>query len=536
MVDTQEPGNGPVAGASLLDIFEDAAASGAWIDFASDAGRVPFEDLWKRSERAAAWMAERFEPGETVALVLSARPDAVCALLGAWRAGLTVASLPDPARTTLTEYRRFLQRVAVDVRPRLLLTAAPTAAELNDCELPVEVAPYGDAFAAALPRQRDVAGAFVQFTSGSTRDPAGVKLSLSAVAHNLRSIVDRVQPHDGADETVVCSWLPLSHDMGLFGGLLAPLVAAADGRGQIGMCIVDTADFTRRPSVWLKTCARVGAAITMSNMAGLEIASRIARTAKGLDLRCLHTCLVGAEPLRPAVFDDFLRAYEPFGLAHSVLRPSYGLAENTVAVSIPTFGAPVRLRQFPPDDAVSTVEPQGVVSCGPPVSGTEVQIVGGTIGEISIRGASLFSGYTGRRQQRSHEGWHLTGDVGAFVDGELYPMGRIDDMIVTRGFNLFPTDVEELVMRAAPCTRRVAAVTDGAGGYALVLELSSAGLFADIAPVVRTACVQQLSVAPARIVSVRRGELSFTASGKLRRVEVARRLAQGALDIVGELG
>jgi acyl-CoA synthetase (AMP-forming)/AMP-acid ligase II len=523
----------------VLDLLERSAGTEAWMLFVPESkDRVPFADVWQDAATAADWFSARTAEGDTVAMVLTGTRASVTAMLGAWRAGLRIASLPDPSRMATNDYVALLRHVQADVVPSLVVV--PPSAMTHLPPVGVPLAPHEASTAGGPPGRRDYAGGFVQYTSGSTQRPAGVRLTADAIAAGISAIIDRFRGvvHD----PVICSWLPLSHDMGLFGGCLASLVAAPEAPNATGTCLIDTALFARQPRVWLRTCTEVEASITVSSVLGLELACRLSGRPGEIDLSRLETCIVGAEQVRMEVLDRFVERYRPLGLAPHAIRPSYGLAENTLAVTIPEFGAPLVARTIEALE-ISTVVGDGtrVVSCGSPVPGTEVRIANADaagVGEIAIRGDALFQGYTGGREPRCDGDWFLTGDMGTMVDGCLYPVGRSDDMIVARGLNIMPTEVEAL---AADVLGRVckaaAAVPDGDGAFEIVVELSTAtASFPDLAAALRSACARRFSVAPTRVVAVPRGMLPRTASGKIRRVSTRWMLDRAEFEVLAQHG
>ncbi len=524
---------------TLLDQLEASANTSTSLSFGSVASeRVAFSRIWSDSQISAGWMSARHGDGEPIAMVLNASQACLTALFGAWRAGLTVLSLPDPSRMAADPYAALLDQLAA-THGRLDLLADPA----NMASLPetssVETHRFEATTAGGPGKRRESVGSFIQYTSGSTRKPAGVVLDLTAMAAGIAGIVDRIGSYlpNGTGGARVCSWLPLSHDMGLVGGCLTAIVGGGDTPEGIGTLLIEPAAFVRRPTVWLRSCAEFGASITLSSAHGLDLATRTASKLQGIDLSSIEAILVGGEMIRPETLDSFASAYAHQGLRRSVLRPAYGLAENTLAVTIGQPSDEPNHRPQPPTSEDRCGEQRPIVSCGPAVAGTEVRIASPDaegIGEIAIRGASLFTGYTGERTARYDDGWYLTGDLGFMVGDELHPIGRRDDMLVVRGMNLMPSDIEAVIAdELGPVCRNVAAVQSGPG-YAVIIETRTPAPVMDSAATLRSLCVRQVGIGPDRIIVVGKRGLPITTSGKVQRSAARTQLLAGELAIVDE--
>lgn len=524
---------------TILDLLDDASRSTAWVEFRGQSSeRLQFEDLWRQSFLVANWLSQRTTAGQTIALVLTSSKDALSLLFGSWIAGLQVASLPDPARVATTAYAAFLEAVHSEVSPELFFLPPAARERLRSC-LSFDLASPSEPFLSSRPGRSAGGGSLLQFTSGSTSLAAGVRLTLPNIAANVDAILERLR--GDAETPIVCSWLPLSHDMGLVGGCLAPIVAGAESAsGGSGTCLLEPSYFARRPSAWLATCSEAKATVTLATPSSLALATKfVGRQRTRLDLSHLESCVIGAEHIPAETLAEFVHSFDSAGFAPRALKPSYGLAENTVAVTIPRPDSGLPVHSFPGTvgPISTTVRPRTmVVGCGPPVRGTEVRIIASSssseIGEIAIRGTSLFSGYAGGREERRLDGWFLTGDIGAIVEGDLYPMGRLDDMIVARGENLLPTELEAVALAAAGGVARAAAAVPDGDSYAIVIELGNRAATGLLVQNIRSDCAKRFGIAPARVVAVARRSLPRTASGKLKRPDIKWRLAEGELDLV----
>jgi acyl-CoA synthetase (AMP-forming)/AMP-acid ligase II len=313
-------------------------------------------------------------------MMLTSSAECVAALIGGWRAGLCVASLPSPARATpLPEYVEQLGAVLRLMDAKLLVVDDEIAAAIP--ELPVPVVTFSRTISAGKGGEAtDEPGSFVQFTSGSTSAPKGVMLSMEAIGANVQGLLDSVAT---PDSLVCCSWLPLSHDMGLVGMLLA--VWAGQRRASPGgLVLIRPERFLRRPSTWLSACAQFGATVTATPNFGLDLALRDLAACASLDLSALQVCIVGAEPVRAASLRRFAAALAPTGFDGDALCPAYGMAEASLAVSAKPPGKPwsachvdtaaLELGQWqergPGDGATE------IVGLGPALPGIEVAVGG----------------------------------------------------------------------------------------------------------------------------------------------------------------
>ena len=305
---------------------------------------------------------------------------------------------------------------------------------------------------------------FLQYTSGSTGTPKGVVVSHQNVIHNCRSMIDH--------QAIGVSWLPQFHDLGLIGYYLFQVVTGGTTYGFSPL------DFLRRPVLWLETLSRYKATYTSSPNFGFEYCLSTERVPddvlEGLDLSSVQVFMNAAEPVRPSTYRGFLERFAKYGLRPSAHVVAYGLAENTLAVSnsgqrsVKIDRESLRARTVvmaapnaPPDQQLE------LVSCGKPLDGIQVRIVdpgnavevgGGEIGEIWIAGQSKCQGYWNNPELSVHvfdnsiaddsNGAHSylrTGDLGFLSEGELFVCGRLKDLIIIRGQNYYPEDLEAAV-------------------------------------------------------------------------------------------
>ena len=395
---------------------------------------------------------------------------------------------------------------------------------------------------------------FLQYTSGSTSDPKGVIVSHANVLHNCKSTIDHVM--------IGVSWLPQYHDMGLIGYYVFPLVVGGTTYG------LSPLDFLKRPALWIQTLSRVRATYTSAPNFGFEYCLREdklpERELEDVDLSSVRVMMNAAEPVRADTFSRFFERFAPRGLRPEAHVVAYGLAENTLAVShhgknILTVNKK-RLQQRKlhiENDCPRNNNQIRIVSCGRPIHGILVRIVDSEscalqgddrIGEIWLAGASRCQGYW-RRAELSRqvfggvlagdpagaEVYLRTGDLGFLHEGELYVCGRIKDLIIIRGVNYYPQDIETIVEASSLKIRTGCVVAFDAGEdddslvvLAEVKRLKDLPDPAEIARAIRT----QYYVEPHTIAFVPHKAIPKTTSGKLSRSRARESWLNGELEIV----
>ncbi len=378
-------------------------------------------------------------------------------------------------------------------------------------------------------------GRFVQFSSGTTARPKGVVLSMPALGANVSALA-RVLAHD---DPVICSWLPLSHDMGLVGALLTGWAmggAAFAGRAEIILMRPEV--FLTSPPQWLRTCAEFGATATATPTFALRTAAR-RPPAPGTDLSALRILVVGAEAVDAPSLRLFAGATQAAGFDPRGICPAYGLAEVGVAATIVPPGqhwrsTEVDVTALAQDVWAPAAGGTELVGVGAPLPGTQIQVAGqdGRPGEILLRSASMLDGYLGAGGITPAGEWLRTGDIGYLDDDELYVLGRRDDVITVRGVSLHASTLEAALHEALGGARPMAVVAWQAG-YAIVAERGRASAGQDLGQAVRAALTGRFGTAPSLVVSVVPGTLPRTPSGKIRRSAVQRGLAAGELLVTG---
>lgn len=539
---------------------------------------VTFAELERWARAIAVRIGELTAPGDRAAILTPAGPGYMAAFAGALSSAAVGVPLFEPEH--LGQGDR-LRGVLADCRPTVVLT---TDAHVAAVEALVADLPGLDPAVIAVDALRDDvradtyerpstlrrdALAYLQYTSGSTRTPAGVELTHHNLVVNARQLMQAFDV-DPCDHNAAISWLPLFHDMGLLLGIVLPIVTAATSG------IFDALAFIQRPVRWMREIARQPHTYTAApNFAYGYAAKRVkASDREALDLSGVKAMLNGAEPVHPRTVRQFIETFAPQGLRAEAVRPSYGLAEATVFVSTTPSGRPARItevdaaalqahRAIPPSgpDARTTE----LVSCGI-AFGQEVALVDpataellpdGTVGEVWVHGENVGAGYWGDARESAStfdgrladpvglppSGWLRTGDLGVRIDGELYITGRLKDTIIIDGRNIYPNDVEASVEEAhdAIAAHRLAAFAVETGdteGLVVVAEqhrdaADAAASLAEIAAAAKQAVSLQHAVSLHDFVLVEPHTVPRTSSGKIARQATRAQYLEGALRPVG---
>ena len=486
----------------------------------------------------------------------------IAALWGVLRAGRAV--VPAPVASPLRLGRSFDRLVAMGEH-------AGFAAILTSERFRAAVAPLAAAMAATISRPIPVLAtdtlpaetgddppidgetvALLQYTSGSTSHPRAAVVRHRNLLHNLAAI-DARQRNDA--ESVSLSWLPIFHDLGLIAGVLHPLYRGCPA------WLMAPAAFLQRPLRWLEAIGLLRA--TQSGGPNFAFELCVARTRPeqraSLDLRSWRYAHLGGEMVRAGTLSAFCQAFAPAGFHAAALKPGYGLAEATLIVSAGSRGERHKTREVSrralanagriqdPDGPGDTLK---IVACGAPVPDTEVAVVDpdrgerrepGAVGEIWVRGPSVTAGYwrdleataatfEGRLpgDTEAEARWLRTGDLGFLADGELWITGRLKDLIIVRGVNFYPQDLELTVEQEANIQPggSAAFAVPGEQGEGLVII---AEVLPDFRQLARDAAGRELmerlrervglehEVQVAALVLLEPGGLLKTTSGKVRR-------------------
>lgn len=390
--------------------------------------------------------------------------------------------------------------------------------------------------------------AFIQFSSGSTSEPKGIALTHRNLLTNIYAIIERIALSE-SDRTL--SWMPLTHDMGLIGFHLTPLIACAQHY------IIPTEVFIRRPQLWLQKASDKKANVLCSPNFGYKHFLKAFDPRKArFDLAHVRTLFNGAEPISVGLCEEFLRTTAQFGLRRNAMYPVYGLAEASLAVTFPECGADYQTVTVTRDamkvgDAVQPVlatDENGIsfVRVGSPVSDCRMRIADDdgnalrdhVIGRIQIAGGNVTRGYYNDRgaTQAAFAGeWLDTGDLG-FVQGrELTVTGRAKEIIFANGQNYFPHDLEAMLSGTAHIELGKAAVcairNESAGSdeiLVFVLFRDEIEQFLPVAKSVRKSITEHAGLSISKVIPVRR--IPKTTSGKMQRYLLAESYENGEFD------
>lgn len=550
----------------LAFVFEDE--SGATLEWS-------YEELHGRAQAVAQWLCKRAEPGDRALLVYPAGLDFIAAFFGCLYAGV----LPVPA--TYPKPRRPLPRldtIAADCEPKLALTHSSVLNGLCLDQQSPQVASLiweatdqlslaaGEQFQPVDRQLSDLA--FLQYTSGSTSEPRGVMISHENLLHNLETIrVGFQMPavEEGKPPLSGVFWLPAYHDMGLIGGILTPIYV-----GGTSYLLAPTT-FLRRPLRWLELMSDKRAHISGAPNFGYELLVEKTTPAQraSLDLSQWQVAFCGAEPIHPATLDAFAEAFAPSGFRASAFYPCYGMAEVTLLVTGGRGPAPPQVLSVDREElrkhrAVevdsSQQQSQPLVGCGWTLNGQRVEIVEpkarqlcgeGQVGEIWVQGRSVARGYWNRDEvnretfaaqlnDNQQEGFLRTGDLGFRRDGQLYVTGRLKDVIIIRGRNHYPHDIERTAAAVHEAVGMGAAFSvEGQRGEQLVLVLQvnrehRKADFDEVIRSVRAAVVEEHELDPQAIVLIKPASLPITSSGKVQRQRCAEMYLAGQLQVLAE--
>ncbi|MFD9504884.1 fatty acyl-AMP ligase [Streptomyces sp. NPDC060035] len=395
--------------------------------------------------------------------------------------------------------------------------------------------------------------AYLQYTSGSTRDPRGVVVTHRSLLANQRAIQEALGTRPGIR---MGGWLPLHHDMGLVGQLLHALWLGGTA------VLMSPAAFVKRPANWLEVISRYGLTVSGAPDFAYELCVRRINDSQlaGLDLSRWEVAVNGGEPIDPATLTEFAERFAPAGLRPGALAPCYGLAEATLLVS-GTRTAPAAAARTVDAAALEAgrlTAPTGpgrtLAHCGPAAS-AELRIVDpetcrelpdGRIGEIWVRGESVGPGYWARPAETAAAfdcridggggGYLRTGDLGALHDGLLHVTGRLKDMIVVAGRNLYPQDLERTVQQVSGLfgAATAFAVPGARERIVIVQELRARSRYdidlAALAAAVQQRLSEEYEVRTAGVLLVRPGTVRRTTSGKVERAAMRRLFLRGELD------
>ena len=542
-------------------------AAFTFIDYEQDwdgvAENLTWSQLYRRTLNLAQELKDCGSTGDRAVILAPQGLDYIAAFLGALEAGLIAVPLSVPQGGASDER---VSSVLRDASPSVILTTSAVRGNVAEYVEPqpdgpapsvveVDLLDLDSRNGSGTRRENHAATAYLQYTSGSTRQPAGVMVTHRNVMANLAQLISdtfedrgKVPPPD----TTVVSWLPFYHDLGLMCGIAFPVVAG------LHTVFMSPMAFLQRPARWMQLVARNTRTYTGGPNFAYELAVKgtTDEDMEGLDLGDVHTFAFGAERVHAATVRRFTKRFAPFNLPAAALRPGYGLAEATVYATSNPPGRPPAIARFDYEKLsagyAEPCEDKGgaeLVSCGVPRAAT-VRIVDpetreenpvGKVGEIWVHGDNVAEGYWRNPEASEHtfggklvdpspgtppEPWLRSGDLGFVSDGELFIIGRIKDLLIVYGRNHSPDDIEATIQEitGGRCAA-IAVPDDHTEKLVVIIECKKRGDSHDDAmdklELVKRESTSAISnshgITVADLVLVDPGSIPITTSGKVRR-------------------
>jgi long chain fatty acid CoA FadD26 len=535
---------------------------------------LTWNQLYRRVLSLAEELRRTATKGDRVAILAPQSLDYVVAFYASLQAGLIAVPLSVPM---FGVHDQRVESALEDSTPSVLLTTSASVADVNKYAnayggRPAPTVIEVDIIDVDSTRKLDETddsrhgAAYLQYTSGSTRTPAGVIVSHQNVISNVEQVVrDYFVEYGGTvpDDTTVVSWLPFFHDLGLIMGVCSPLVTGCNA------VLTSPLAFLAKPASWMQLMAQNTTCFSGAPNFAFELAMRRTTDAdmEGLDLSRVHGILSGAERVHYSTVKRFIDRFAKFGLKEKVIRPSYGLAEATLYVASPPISDTVRTARFDLHQLAAGIAERcdasqesgtQLVSYGPPQAyplrivdpETGLEQPAGTVGEIWTRGDNVALGYWHKPEQTTRvfrarinnpsEGtpagpWLRTGDLGAISDGELFIMGRLKDLLIVDGSNHYPEDIEATIREITGGRVAAIAVEDEASeNLVAIVEVKPAPQLDSVKHEVADAVWKSHNLKMGDLVLVSPGSIPITTSGKIRRsscVEIYREGEFQRLDI-----
>lgn len=540
----------------------------------NDNGEILFDyaQLDLAARRIAVELIKKSFGGGRAVLLYQPGPEYICALAGCWYAGVTAVPVYAPrANASLGR----VHTIVANARASVVLTSQKILSSIEESQH-IAMAKSGLRMIATdtldaheddwrMPAINEETLAVLQYTSGSTGVPKGVRLTHRHLLVNSRMIHQSVRTNT---DSVGVFWLPPYHDMGLIGAILQPFYTG------FPTYLMSPTGFLQRPMRWLEALSRHRGTVSAAPNFAFELCAKRVKPEQlpQLDLASWDLVVNGAEPVRADSMRRFAQVFAPAGFRARTFFPSYGMAETTLFVSGISVGNDMRSLRAS-RDAIANGEiiesAQGVedmqtiemVSCGRPNPEIEVRIVDpqtsvecapGAVGEIWAHGETVADGYWDRPEETEatfrarmvgdERHWLRTGDLGATVDGELFITGRTKDLIIIRGHNHYPHDIEATVLSAHIAIRPGGAAafaldTEDGEALGLVVELDrnwSSDDPTDVAQAIRDAVSRQHQLQIARLALVKANSVPKTSSGKVQRYLAKQNMIKGLMEEMGK--
>ena len=541
-------------------------------DWAGVAVSLTWPQLYRRALNTARELRLCASPGDRAVILAPQGLDYIVAFLGALQAGLIAVPLSVPLGG-VSDQR--VDSVLRDASPAAVFTTSSVIGEVIPHVTPQPGKPAPpvievdllnlDAPIRSPAREENYqTTAYLQYTSGSTRQPAGVMISYTNLAVNFEQLLFGYFPKSGGvtppDLTFV-SWLPFYHDMGLVLGVCAPILLG------LNAVLTSPVSFLERPARWMELLAANAQVFSAAPNFAFELAAR--KTSDddmaGRDLGGVHTILSGSERVHPATLNRFTERFARFNLRDTVVRPSYGLAEATVYVASSRAEQPPEIVDFESDELSAGRAKRCATGGGTPLVGypllhspivrivdpeTQTECPTETTGEIWVHGGNVAAGYWRKPQETDRtfggmlvapsagtpEGpWLRTGDLGFISDGELFIVGRIKDLLIVYGRNHSPDDIEATIQEITGGRVAAIAVPDkDIEQLVVIMEVKKRGdsdedamrRFVVVKREVTSAISNSHGLGVADLVLVPPGSIPITTSGKVRRAACAEQYRQ----------
>jgi long-chain fatty acid adenylyltransferase FadD28 len=563
----------PVLSASIPAVLREHAGLApedtalTFIDYEQDEAGVAESLTWSQLYRRALNVANELSlcgsTGDRAVILAPQGLDYIAAFLGALQAGLIAVPLSVPLGGASDER---VDSVLRDASPTVVLTTSSVIADVAQRVTPqpgesarsiIEVDLLSlDSPIRPDPRDNNFPStAYLQYTSGSTRQPVGVMVSHRNILANFEQLMAGYFAHRGGVpplNTFVTSWLPFYHDMGLVLGVCAPIL------GGYRAVLTSPVAFLQRPARWMHLMASDGHAFSAAPNFAFELtAAKISDDdMAGIDLGNVLTILSGSERVHPATLNRFAERFARFNLDESVIRPSYGLAEATVYVATSQAGQPPKIVEFDSDKLCAGYAKRCPSAAGTPLVSyplrpspmvrivdpdTRAECPEATVGEIWVHGDNIAAGYWQKPDETEHTfqevlvapspgtpeaPWLRTGDSGFISEGELFIFGRIKDLLIVYGRNHSPDDIEATIQEitGGRCVA-IAVPDDHTEKLVIIVELKNRGDSPEdamdklgvVKRKVTSAITTSHDLSVADLVVVEPGSIPITTSGKVRR-------------------
>ncbi len=533
---------------------------------------LTYSQLYRRACNVARGLGSFGSPGDRALILAPQGLDYIVAFFGALQAGRIAVPLAVPMGGVSDER---VSSVLQDAEPTVILTTSAVAGAVTDylrtnflaapAIVEVDTLDLDAAGPAGSHSENPTDTAYLQYTSGSTRLPAGVMMSHRNLLANFEQLMSGYFAEFGnvvPEGSAIVSWLPFYHDMGLYLGVCGPVLSG------VPAVLMSPVAFLQRPARWMRMLATNGRTYTAAPNFAFELAVRKTSDADmaGLDLSKILVIITGSERVHPATLERFTQRFARHNLDPAVIRPSYGMAEATVYIATRESGEPPAIVRFESEPLTSggarrSENGTGIplVSYGIPVSPTirivdsetHAECLPGSVGEIWVYGDNVASGYWNRPDETEStfgariaapavgtpEGpWLRTGDSGFTFDDELYVIGRIKDLLIVYGRNHSPDDIEATVQEVSRGRCAAIAVPDGPTEKLVVIiefrkppespDLPTEQLSA-VKRDVTSAIFNTHSLGVADLVLVPPGSIPITTSGKVRRAACVDQYRQG---------